>query len=172
MSPSPLAWALYSPARFVAVLVAGAVLLVALIGLGLRDAGGSTGSTSERPRTAETPAAAAPTIDADAHHDGHGHALGPAARRTVEKFLQRYLAPTSSRELARLQPLCTTDLWAGLKVADPSRMPAGPVKKIEKLADGAFTASFRVDTRSSSLTVEVVSSPGGPRVASVEPERP
>jgi hypothetical protein len=173
MSPSPLAWALHSPGRFLAVLAGCVALLVALATIGLW--GGSSGSerrAAEQRPVAETHAARVTESDPTDHSDQENESIGPAARRTVERFLKGYLAPTSRQELELLRPLCTSDLWAGLRVSDPSNMPRGPVKRIEKIADGAFTARFTADLSRSSLVVDVVLEPDGVRVASVEPEKP
>lgn len=172
MSPSPLAWALHSPLRFVAVLGAGVLLLVvvAWVGLGSASSREDHRASGERP-LAEEPAVPTTTSSAMDHSDDEGEPIGPAAQRTVERFLRRYLAPTSRGEIEQLRPLCTPDLWAGLKIADPAKMPRGPVRRVDKVADGAFSASFSVDLPSTSLLVDVVVAPGGLRVSSVEPEK-
>lgn len=173
MSRSPLAWALHSPARFVAVLVAGVAALVVLISISFRSSGSGPDGGNERARPeADRHVAAISPPASLAPSDGEDESIGPAARHTVEKFLRHYLAPTSRHDLAQLQPLCTANLWAGLKVADPTSMPAGPPRQIGKAADGAFTASFTVTLPHASLRVEVVTTPDGLRIASVEPETP
>lgn len=174
MSPSPLAWVLHSPARFIAVVTGGIALLVAITVLGARG----SSQESEQPREPQPSVADADTLPTASipttseHPDEEGESIARPARRTVDQFLLHYLAPTSRRDLDKLRALSTPHLWTGLKVADPKNMPRGPVKRIEKLADGAFAASFTVKLPRGSLTIEVVSDPDGPRVASVEPETP
>jgi hypothetical protein len=173
MSPSPLAWALHSPRRFTAVLAAALALLVAIASIGLWRTSPGPERGQEQPRpVAEKQAGAPASPTAIDHSDEEDETIGPAAQRTVERFLRGYLAPTSSQEIEQLRSLCTDELWAGLKVADPSNMPRGPVKRLEKAADGAFTATFAVDLARSSLTVDVFVEPDGLRIASVEPEKP
>lgn len=172
MSPSPLAWAFHSPARFIAVILAALALLVAAFWLGLRGGDGGVERHAGQHRPVAETGIRASSPGAEPHTDEHGESFGPAARRTVDQFLTHYLAPTNHEELAQLQALSTTELWSGLQVADPSNMPAGPVKRIEETSGGAFSAAFTVELPGSSLTVDVVASPEGPRVASVEPETP
>lgn len=173
MSPSPVAWALYSPVRFIAVMVTAAVLLVVIALLGMRDA--TPAPTGQSPQQHVTPdvqprSTVVPT--SSGHPDDEGEAIGPAARRTVGRFLDSYLAPTSRRELDQLRPLATPDLWNGLKVADPRNMPRGPIKKVQKEADGAFVASFVVTLPRDQLAVAVVAGPDGLLVSAVEPVTP
>lgn len=173
MSPSPLAWVLHSPGRFAAVLAGCLGLLVACAALGLRDAGAGPELPSEQQRAAaQTQAAPTASPETREHADEEGESIGPSARRTVNRFLEHYLAPTSRQELDQLRPLCTPELWAGLNVADPSNMPPGPVQRIVRVADGAFAASFIVSLPHGSVAVDVVAAPDGLRVASVEPEKP
>lgn len=173
MSRSPAAWALHSPRRFVAVLIASVAALVAMTSVGMHRSGsGADGPTdrtasvaAEQSVSASSPAPLAPPDEED-------ETIGPAARRTVQQFLSHYLTPTTREGLEQLRPLCTPDLWTGLKVAEPANMPVGPVRQIEKVADGAFTATFTITLPQTSLRVEVVTAPEGLRIASVEPEAP
>jgi hypothetical protein len=173
MSRNPLAWALHSPARFVAVLVVSIAAIVALTSITFRGNGsGPHGGSDRAPSMAKQHVAASSSAASPAPPDEEDESIGPAARRTVEKFLGHYLAPTTRHDLARLRPLCTAELWTGLKVADPGNMPAGPARRIEKIADGAFTATFTVTLPRTSLRFDVVTAPDGLRIASVEPETP
>jgi hypothetical protein len=173
MSPSPLAWSLHSPARFIAVLAGCLTLLIGLVALGLRGTESGPERNSEEQRSvAQTHATPSATVTTTEHADDEGESIGAAARRTVERFLKHYLAPTLRQELDQLRPLCTPELWTGLKVADPAKMPRGPIETVEKIADGAFTATFSVSLPDGALAVDVVAAPDGLRVASVEPEMP
>lgn len=174
MSPSPIAWALDSPRRFIAVVTGSIALLVAITVLGARVSGqGSEQPPEPQPSVADAhtlPTASTPNTHEDP--DEEGESIARPARRTVDQFLHHYLAPTSRRELDKLRALSTPHLWTGLKVADPKNMPRGPMRRVEKAADGAFAASFTVRVPSGLLNIEVVSNPEGLRVASVEPEAP
>lgn len=169
MSPSPIAWLLYSPVRFISVVVAAVLVLAAIAVLGLRDATpASSGHNTPQASTPEGPPRSTGVAISSGHSDDEGKAIGRAARRTVARFLDSYLAPTSRRELDRLRPMATPDLWNGLKVADPRNMPRGPVENVEKEADGAFTATFVVTLPRDQLAVAVVAGPDGLLVSSVE----
>lgn len=173
MSPSPAAWALHSPRRFTLVLLGGITVLIVITTLGLRSGDPAHETAQTQAAHAADTAVASPSPDISPDHADHEkESIGPAGRRVVQRFLRHYLAPTSRVELKKLRALCTPELWNGLKVADPSNMPRGPVRKIDKDTDGAFTATFLVTLHHSSLTVDVVAAPGGLRVSTVEPVTP
>jgi hypothetical protein len=172
MSPRPVAWLLYSPVRLISVVVAAVLVLAAIAVLGLRDSTPASTGHNTQASTPEGPPRSTGVAISSGHSDDEGKAIGRAARRTVARFLDSYLAPTSRRELDRLRPMATPDLWNGLKIADPRNMPRGPMQKMEKEADGAFTANFVVTLPRDQLAIAVVAGPDGLLISSVEPVTP
>lgn len=172
MSPSLAAWMLHSPRRFTVIVVA-AVTTIALAGW-LVARGASSPADVQRSASTAAHSAGGPdstpiTEPSGAHEE---RVLGPDGRRTLERFLAGYLAPTTREKLTRLRPLTTAQLWAGLAVADPKNMPGGPVKATRVESEGAYSSAYVVQLRDASIKVDVVAGPDGPRVASVEPVQP
>ena len=87
-----------------------------------------------------------------------------SVRPTVERFLAGYLGSTSAQQLRSLKPFVTAQLWQGLRLTDPSALPAGPASRVVPTALGAFGATYAVTTRSSRLDVSLVLEPGGWKV--------
>jgi len=98
--------------------------------------------------------------------------LGLPAQRTLEKFLTRYLAPSTRTKVDGLRSLTTDTLWAGLSVADPKNMPVVPAKATTLESEGAYSATYVVRLPDASIRVGIVAEPGGLKVASVEPVQP
>lgn len=169
---SVLAWILTSPARLalVAALVVGIALSAALLGSGVRrhnhsaisvsstapgtSDGASSGSNDPLTRD---PAPAERAVSAD------------STRPTVNQFLAVYLATPTKKQLHSLRPIVTDQLWAGLRLADPTSLPAGPATRVTPTSLGAYAATYDVTTASAALSISVVLEPDGWKVNDVEP---
>lgn len=173
--PSPLAWALTSPARLLVVVTSISVAIVAVI-VAASLATSPSPAIDAASRKVNASASTDVFIPSSSTDDDTETELSSAdrerARRTLDAFLNAYLAAQSSHALERLRVLTTSTLAAGLEQTDPRAIPEGPVTRIGESAAGAFEISYEVTLASTRLTVDVVRAADAWRVASIEPSSP
>ena len=164
------AWALFSPARLGLVTLSGLVAVAAVV------------VVVHRPASAVAQFHAAPThggAGASAHVSAakspgrawEATSSAVRARRVVRRFLAVYLrssSKTATHVPTELGRLCTPDLWSGLRLADPSAMPVGPVVNLSQAAKGSYASEFTAKlAHGAALTVDVVAWSHGWRVSDV-----
>lgn len=190
-------WPLYSPARFITVVV---VTLVAVVLIGevnegrdasvaAADSPSSTGQISPWPSTSPgttptdavtTPSGTVPAVDdaiatdelsVDPAEDDPSAAAADAAAAFVAAWARPDLAPEAWE--AGVRPLATAELWSsGLSLTDPSRAPEVAVRgEPRQVAMNAEEGVFDVPTTGAWVRVHVVRTPGETDwlVSSVEP---
>lgn len=173
MSPNPMVWLMRSPGRLVLGLVAvGLAILGVLIALSAGPPPSPELSPGDRTGHRDARVALPATLPEGlepSHPDGD---FDERARVVLNRFLELYTAPTTSENVAELEPLSTADLWHGLSVATVENLPAGPVKDVAVKAESPFSMVFAVTLVDTDLLVDVVQDPQGVRVAAVEPVKP
>lgn len=173
--PSPLAWALTSPARLLAVVTAIALAVVAVAVAASVATSPSPAADGGQPGLTANSSTEVVIPSSSAHEDGEDD-LAPAdrrkARRTLDVFLRRYLAARSTSDLRQLRKVSTSTLATGLEQTDPRALPDGPVREVTETAAGAFLVSYDVALPHQTLVVDVVRDTGTWRVASIEPASP
>ncbi len=89
----------------------------------------------------------------------------------VRRFLAVYLRSSSKTPAhvpTELGRLCTPALWSGLRLADPSALPAGPLVSLGQAAKGSYASEYTADlAHGATLTVDVVAWSHGWRVSDV-----
>lgn len=175
MSRNALIWLLDNPARFIAgivlALVCVATTTVLLANRPAREAAAHPANPGGAPATILPARTASPTAPSSSStHPQEPESFAAAARPILDAFLDRYLAAASQEDLASLSDITTTSLAGGLASTDPSHLPRGPISEVRMTADGPFSATFRVDVPDGALLVYLVTEPGGPKVAAIEPE--
>lgn len=164
---SVLAWVLTSPLRLVLMVVAVVGLSVGAALLGAGHDTGSRSSTSSTPGAEPASSASSSGGGASVPAPEESVATDESVRPTVERFLAGYLGATSAQQLRSLKPFVTAQLWQGLRLADPSALPAGPASRLAPTALGAFGATYAATTRDGRLDVSLVLEPGGWKVNDV-----
>ena len=184
-----LRWPLYSPLRFVAVVLAVVIAVVLLGDAGDGDpstssAAGSAPSAGAPPtaasRPSDTPSLAtgdpAPSAASPSAHPSLPVADGldpTAAADAAAGFVAAWARPDlTAKEWARkVRPLVTDDLWTtGLRVTDPARTPAVTVAgEPREVSSSSKSAVVDVPTTGSWIRVELVARDDGWLVSSVEP---
>lgn len=188
-------WPLYSPARFITVVVVTlvGVFLIGELNDGQNQPAAAADSSSptagqEEVSTSTTPGAspsdtpvgavsgdddATPTdaLSVDPAEDDPSAAAADAAAAFVAAWARPDLAPEAWG--AGVRPLATAELWSsGLSVTDPSRTPSVTVRgEPRQAAMNAEEGVFDVPTTGAWVRVHVVRTPGQTTwlVSSVEP---
>lgn len=174
-------WPLYSPARFVTVVVVTLVVVFVLGEVNDRPeqagakAGPPTSTSAEDPPSTPVDAGSYTHATDELSVDPAEHDPSAAAADAAAAFVAAWARPDLGPEAwaAGVRPLVTPELWAGgLNVTDPSRTPQVSVRgEPHQVALNAEEGVFDVPTTGAWVRVHIVvdSATDGWLISSVEP---